>query len=252
MIIRFVTMLVFFALVFSCMALTQAYAQKTLTIDLASDHVDITTGFNGANLILYGMKDRPGEIAVVIRGPEKKMTVRKKNRVLGLWMNTEHMDFEGVPAYYDYALSKTEGLSDAEKKVLFENGVGLATLVYEPEEAVPERDRIQSFQQALIRNKQLNHLFPYEAGGIEFLNDDFFRTTMYLPSNVPRGTYEIETFLFRQGQIIDRSATTMMVAPVGLNAQVYDFATQKSFYYGLICIFIAVFAGWLINVIRNK
>ncbi|MAE50568.1 MAG: transmembrane family protein [Micavibrio sp.] len=252
MTIRFVTMVVLFVLVFSSIGLTQAYAQKTLTIDLASDHVDITTGFNGANLILYGMKDRPGEIAVVIRGPEKKMTVRKKNRVLGLWMNTEHMDFDGVPAYYDYALSKKEGLSDAEEQVLFENGVGLATLIYEPRDAVPERDRIQSFQQALIRNKQLNHLFPMEAGSIEFLNDDFFRTTMYLPSNVPRGTYEIETFLFRQGQIIDRSATTMMVAPVGLNARVYDFATQKSFYYGLICIFIAVFAGWLINVIRNK
>jgi uncharacterized protein (TIGR02186 family) len=229
-----------------------AMAQKNLTIDLASDHVDITTGFNGSHLHLFGVKDRPGDVAVVIRGPEKEMTVRKKNRMLGVWMNTEYMSFNGVPAYYDYAISKNFGFNDAEEIMLRDNGVGLTTLVFEPEGAVPDRERVRSFQEALIRNKQMQHLFPLEAKNIEFLSDNFFRTTMYLHANVPTGEYVIETLLFRGERLIDRSATNLTVAPVGLNAQIYEFATQRSFYYGLICVFIAVFAGWAINVIRNQ
>lgn len=229
-----------------------ALAQKNLTIDLASDHVDITTGFNGANLHLFGVKDRPGDVAVVIRGPKKEMTVRKKDRMLGIWMNTEYMSFEDVPAYYDFAFSKQFGFNDQEEIMLRDNGVGLTTLVFEPEDAVPDRDRIRSFQEALIRNKQVQGLFPLEGKTIKFLSDNFFRTTMYLPANVPTGDYVIETLLFRDGRVIDRSATGLTVAPVGLNARIYEFATEKSFYYGLICVFIAMFAGWSINAIRNQ
>ena len=229
-----------------------AMAQKNLTIDLASDHVDITTGFNGANLHLFGVKDRRGDVAVVIRGPKKQMTVRKKNRMLGIWMNTEYMRFNDAPAYYDFAISKKSGFEDGEEIMLRDNGVGLATLVFEPDDTVPDRDRIHSFQEALIRNKQVQRIFPLEAKEVEFLSDNFFRTTMYLPANVPMGEYIIETLLFRGDKLIDRSATNLTVAPVGLNAQIYEFATQRSFYYGLICVFIAVFAGWAINVIRNQ
>lgn len=229
-----------------------ALAQKNLTIDLASDHVDITTGFNGANLHLFGVKDRNGDVAVVIRGPNKKMTVRKKNRVLGIWMNTEYMDFEDVPAYYDFAISKQFGFNDEDEILLRDNGVGLSTLVFEPDDVVPDRERVRSFQEALIRNKQVQGLFPLEGKNVEFLSENFFRTTMYLPANVPTGDYVIETLLFSGGKVIGRSTTNLAVAPVGLNARIYEFATQKSFYYGLICVLIAVFAGWGINVIRNK
>ncbi len=229
-----------------------ASAQETLTIDLASNHIDITTGFNGSHLTLYGVKEKAGEIAVVIRGPEKEMTVRKKNRVLGVWMNTEYMKFKDVPSYYDYALSKKIGFTDREELMLRENGVGINTLVFNPNDAAPDMERIRHFQEALVRNKQVHGLFPLQAKPLTFLNDNFFRVTMYLPANVPTGEYVIETLLFRKDKVIERKKTTLRVAQVGLNAQIYQFATESSLLYGLLCVFIAVFTGWLINVIRNK
>lgn len=83
----------------------------------------------------------------------------------------------------------------------------------------------------------MQRLFPLEAKGLEFLSDNFFRATMYLPANVPTGEYIIETLLFRGGKMIDRSATNLTVAPVGLNAQIYEFATQKSFLRFDLCVY---------------
>ena len=133
-----------------------------------------------------------------------------------------------------------------------QNGVGLNTLVFEPSDAVPQRERITQFQEALVRNMQMRHLFPLEAKAVNFIDDDFFKTSMYLPANVPTGEYVIETLLFDKGKLIDKSQTTLKVAPVGLNAQIYEFAFENSLSYGLLCVFIAAFAGWIINVIRNN
>ena len=61
-----------------------ALAQITgndLTIDLAEKSVNITTGFTGASLSLFGVKEQTGDIAIVIQGPERRMVVRRKDQV---------------------------------------------------------------------------------------------------------------------------------------------------------------------------
>src|SRR5690606_21979933 len=85
-----------------------AQSARLLTVDLAQKRIDITTGFHGADLAIYGVKKAPGEIAVVIRGPSQSMVVRGKSRVLGVWMNSRSLEFTNVPVYYDLALSVPE------------------------------------------------------------------------------------------------------------------------------------------------
>lgn len=225
-------------------------AQESLTIDLASDHVDITTGFDGADLVLYGVKDKNVDVAVVIQGPEKKTIVRKKGRVLGAWMNTQSMVFDGVPGFYHYALSKPE--SEFENGILNKFEIGLNALLFKPEEAPPQKERIKEFQEAMVRNKQAQGLFPLKASPIRFLNDGFFRTNIYLPSNVPIGTYTIKTLLLNDNEIVEEKKLSLKVAQVGMSARILKFATDQSLYYGLLCVFMALLAGWLINAIRNR
>lgn len=237
---------------FVLLAVSLPARAETLSVDLASDHIDITTGFNGSNLILFGVKDQPGDLAVVVRGPDRDMTVRKKNKILGIWINTESVTFNDVPSYYDYALGRRGGYSDTEDAAFLAHGVGINALVLRADSRVPEIQRIRNFQEALVRNKQMQMLFPLNPKEILFLNENFFRITMYLPANVPTGDYTIETLLFREGALVDKKQTILRVAQVGLNAQIYQFALDNSLSYGLLCVFIAAFAGWLINVIRNK
>ena len=74
--------------------------------DLATHLIAITTGFTGASVVLFGATDGPGDIAVAVRGPEREMTVRRKSRVAGIWVNTRELTFTNVPSFYAVAASR--------------------------------------------------------------------------------------------------------------------------------------------------
>jgi len=243
-----------FAVLLVCITLVQPVLAKesVLTVDLAESNVDISTGFDGARLALFGVKGKDGHVAVVIKGPAKDALVRKKQSVAGVWMNRDALRYKDVPQFYDYALSDAEGniLNPDLRK---DAGIGFEALKFSPhdsEDIKPEA--LKAFQQALVRNKQASGLFPIEPKDIVFLSDTFFKTEFYVPSNVPTGDFTIETFLIDGERIIDRNVTNVRVAQVGFSSAVDAFADSYSFLYAMVIVFIAVVAGWLSNAVRRN
>lgn len=228
-----------------------AYAQDSaLTVDLAEDHVDITTGFDGAQLSLFGVKKNGGQVAVVIKGPNKDALVRKKRSVGGIWMNRSSLRFKDVPQFYDFALSDAEDniLSDELRR---EAGIGFSSLKFDAVKNKFKADEQKDFQRALVRNKQTAGLFPLEAKNIIFLSDTFFKTEFYVPPNVPTGQYVIETFLINNNRIVDKRTTNVKVAQVGFSSAIYRFANMYSLAYAMGIVLLAVLAGWLSNAVRR-
>ena len=223
-------------------ARAQFMAESPLAIDLAQDHVDITLGFNGADLVLFGTRKREGDVAVVIRGPEVPAVVRRKGQVFGVWMNTRAVTFRNVPAYYDLALSRNEVEIDA-PQALRDNRIGLNTLDFRPDTR-QDKEIVDAFQEALIRNRQVQGYFPLEPRRINFMSSDFFRADFWVPPNVPTGDYIVQTYLINDGEILDRRETRLRVAQVGFNAQVFAFARQHGFLYGVMAVLLAITAGW--------
>jgi uncharacterized protein (TIGR02186 family) len=241
---RFLTYagLVVLALGIAPAARAQFVTESPLTISLAADHVDITLGFNGANLALFGERNMDGDVAVVIRGPEVPAVVRRKAQVMGLWMNTQSVTFRNVPAYYDLALSRNEAEINA-PVALHDNRIGLDTLDFRPDTRV-EKTMVEAFQEALIRNRQVQGYFPLEPKRVTFLSNDLFRADFHVPPNVPTGDCIVQTYLLADGEVRDMRETRLRVAQVGFNARLYSFAVQHSLSYGLAAVLIAVVAGW--------
>ena len=77
-----------------------------LIMDLSRARVSITSAFQGESILLFGMFDPPGEIVVVVAGPPARETVMRKQRFLGIWLNTGRQAFDDVPAYYAIASSR--------------------------------------------------------------------------------------------------------------------------------------------------
>ena len=180
------------------------------------------------------------------------MVVRQKKKILGVWMNRKGMEFESVPIYYDYALSKPE-TEIAPEDVRRANYLGADTLRFaSKDEKKFDAPVVKGFQDALIRNKQAARLFPTEAQPITYIDDKFFRTTLYLPSNVPTGLYTIETHLLKNGKVQDVRTTELKVAQVGRSAAIYNFAHSWAFTYGFLCVCFAMGVGWLSNAIRRR
>ncbi len=232
--------------VFMLIACTAAFAQTAITsrnlvVDLAANHVDISIGFSGANLTLFGVKNRPGQLAVIVRGPGQDTVVRRKSRTLGVWMNTASVEFLDVPVYYDFAVSVPEReLAPVEALRKFDIGLDALDIRVEKNE---DPRVLDSFHEALIRHRQAGGHFPMTPKPITFISDDFFRVNFHVPADVPTGTYIVETLLFDQGVVVDRRETRLRVAQVGFSADVHNFANKHGFLYGLMAVGLALLSG---------
>lgn len=237
-----------------CIALPlQAQAAKELTIDLANDQVDISTGFNGANLVLFGTYKPKTEIVVVLEGPRKNMAVRQKSRTLGMWMNAKHHVFKDVPSFYSYAQGK-EGAEGYAVSELLKKRHKISAEHFTPRSDAFRKkdDEYKVFKAAFIRNQRAAGMYPEAPEGITFLSDRLFKTSIYMPSNVPKGDYTIITYMLKGNTLLETAQTRLRVAQVGNGAQINSFAKSYGFLYGILCIMVALFAGWGINAVRRK
>ena len=213
-----------------------------LNIDLAEKSIDITTGFDGARIIVYGIRKQQGEIAVIIRGPEQNMVVRRKARLLGIWMNNKSVSFNDVPGYYDLALS-LPARDIAPFALLHRNNIGLDALDFQTDDS-EDAELVSSFREALIRNQQGKGLFPLEAKPVEFIDDNFFKVYFDLTSNVPAGIYRVDAFLIRDESIVDVKTVELKVAQNGFSAEIFLFAHNQSLVYAVLAVLMALFFGW--------
>ena len=219
---------------------------EALAADLTSHLIAITTGFTGTSVVLFGAIDGPGDVAVVVRGPDREMTVRRKSKVAGIWMNSQEITFANVPSFYFVAASRPlEEIVSPDAATLYH--LGVASLEMKAESgASPEI--VDSFAAALIATQQRAKLFPNIVGKVHFIGERLFRATIEFPSNVPTGTYLVAVFLIRDKDVVSGQTTPLVVSKVGIDADVFGFAVRQPGLYGIIAVLTAVVAGWLASL----
>jgi len=217
-----------------------------IVADLTSHLIAIGSGFTGESVVLFGAIEGPGDVIAVVRGPTRDMTVWRKGKVAGIWVNAESVTFGNVPSFYTVAASQPldEALRPGTAALY---RIGTANLkLDEKSPAAPERAR--RFADALVREQQLAGLFGASPVKISFLGERLFRTTLAFPANVPTGSYLVEVFLVRDRDVVGAQTIPLVVSKVGLDAAVSDFATRQSAIYGAIAVATALVAGWLASL----
>lgn len=227
-----------------------ARAAEPLVADLSDHLVAITTGFTGSDVLLFGAVDAVGDVVVVVRGPPQQEVVRRKEHFLNLiWLNRGQARAD-VPSFY--WVGATRSLSDIADPAVFEPlRVGLEHLP-PAIRTKDERAEPADYWQALIRLKQERGLFYQRPGEVTFLGDRLFRATLHFPANVPVGTYSVEVYLLRGGEVLSAQTTPLIISKVGVGADVYDFAHQHGALYGIAAILLATLAGWAAAQIFRK
>jgi uncharacterized protein (TIGR02186 family) len=214
-----------------------------LVADLTSHLIGITAGFTGASVVLFGATDVPGDIIAVVRGPEREMTVRHKAKIMGIWVNTSGVTFANVPSFYALASSRPLGEVVTPAAAAIQH-IGLANLRLQAKPPTASEEAAQ-FAEALVRQQVREGLFSETVGKVNFLGERLFRTTIGFPANVPTGTYLVEIFLVRDGDIVTGQTTPLVVSQIGVDAAVFDFAGRHAALYGAIAVLVAVVAGWV-------
>ncbi|MFC3050389.1 TIGR02186 family protein [Kordiimonas pumila] len=230
-----------------------------LVTDLTNKRIEIRYSFNGADLILFGaigssgvnpMKE-PFDVVVVVRGPESKAVVRRKDKVGIIWINNEDIIFPAAPGYY--AVAATRPIKEIASRAAFESyGIGFdyLPLVAETDHGlvVPPAE----FRNALFRLRATENLYRQELDTVTHVAEGLFRTDVHLPAKVPVGEFIVETFLFQHGSLKARNRIKLNVDKEGFERAAYTFANEYPFWYGLTAVLVALAAGWGVGMISRK
>ncbi|MEE8453246.1 MAG: TIGR02186 family protein [Limibaculum sp.] len=222
-----------------------------LVVDLSEETVAITTGFAGTDVILFGAIEGPGDVVVIVRGPDRPVVMRRKSRVLGVWINTAKMTFDRAPSFY--AVASSRPLAEvAQETVLSREQMGLDNLRLDLPRAKASANVAAEWRAGLVRNHQKLGLYQSEIRPITVQFDRLFRAVLYLPANVSTGKYQVQVYLLRDGRVVSARSRGLDVERVGAEAAIYDFAYQNAPLYGLIAILVALMAGWAAHLVFRK
>lgn len=227
----------------------------TLSSDLSSREIAIRSNFNGTSLLLFGSKNTgpkegPVDIIAVVHGPEQPMTIYRKERVAGIWVNSRPVRFHNVPGFY--AVASNRRLADiAGAEYLRRENIGPDNLVLlSVEDVAPEE--LQGLRKAIVENRAGAGLYEIQENAVTFPSGDLFRADIFFPARVPVGDYRVIVRMFRGGKEIGRTTSILTVGKQGLEQWLYNVAHQQPFAYGLAAIVLAVAAGWTAAAIFRR
>ncbi|RCW87503.1 TIGR02186 family protein [Phyllobacterium bourgognense] len=235
--------------------------KETVEIGLSTDTIAITSGFRGTDLTVFGALDnadpliqRQGryDIVVILQGPERDFVVRRKDRFFGIWVNAESVSFQHIPA--SYSLASTRNLQDiATPKIFGQLSLGVNNIFYEPiPDGFGSSESLKEFTKEVPRLKLKQRLYNQRPGDVQFLSSTLFRATLSLPANVPVGKHIARAYLFRNGEFLRESSTSLNIVKAGLEFRIYRAANQYSLLYGLFAVFLAVVTGWMGRLVFRK
>jgi uncharacterized protein (TIGR02186 family) len=236
------------AILVAAMFLMVPQPARALVADLSEHLIAITTGFTGDEVVLFGAVEQPGDVVVVVRGPLENIVVRRKERILGVWVNRTSVRFDRVPSYY--AVAANRPLTEiAGPSVLERHDIGLQQLDLRPrDEDEMDADDLAPYREALIRRKQHAGTYGLSVDPVAFLGNRLFRTRLAFPENVPTGQYLVSVFLVSDGNVVAAQTTPLSVRKVGIGAEIFLFAHGRPALYGLVAILVAISAGWLASL----
>lgn len=239
-----------FCAAFGALCVVAPLSAQSIVADLSTREVAISTGFTGAELLLFGATEGAGDIVVTVAGPRRDEIIRRKERVAGIWVNGTSVTFEKAPAYYRTAASKPlDEIAAPEILSKLQIGSDRIDLFTRSQRSAAS---VLTYRDAFIRTKKRLALYSEDISNIKIIRGRLFRSTIPFPVNVPIGTYQVTVHLFKNGQHVSSETTPLTVRKVGLEAQIYDFAHDHAAWYGAIAIAIALMAGWLAGVIFRR
>ncbi len=239
-----------------------AASQEKLVSTLSNSGIEINSSFTGEQIVVFGaITNSSGvvggtgeagesdyEVAVVVRGPEEEIVARRKDRILGLWVNAASHSFFKVPSYYVAHMSGNLAAA-ANDKLLQQYKLGLQNLNFVRSAYDPES---HAFADAVIQIRKDKHLYIENPDAVEFLAPGVFRTTFELPTVIPVGTFRVSVFIFRDEKLISAQTENLVITKTGISDQIARFARSNGLIYGLLTVALAIATGWFAGIIFRR
>jgi uncharacterized protein (TIGR02186 family) len=233
---------------------------EQLVSQVSSDEVAITSSFAGQTLTVFGsiepdtgseqkFVEGPYHVVITVTGPLQKRVARKMTNQFGIWINTQQAVYEEFPSFYQVLSDGkldiiTNPITLAETAIPLDSpAMGKTTALY---------PQSQLFRGELVELMKKKGQFKLNEQGVIFRSDTFYFAQVALPSDAPVGPYIAHTYLFKDGAIIAEKSNGFSVRKIGFERFLGIASRQQPLLYGLVCVALALFTGWLGGVVFKR
>ena len=232
---------------------------ERLVVSLSNHRVAVTSNFVGEELVLFGTIEPnpitsplrpPYDLVVTVTGPRQTLRTRRKQRMLGIWVNTDSREFVSVPSYLA-VLSNRPVSNIANQDTLRRLQVGLDNFLLPQRIGVDVADTVRDdlFRRAFVRLQTQQGLYRESGTAVTFLTPTVFRAAIPMPAAVPTGSYGINVELFAGGVLVARTNSALEVIKTGFEQYVADAARDYGLLYGMATALMALLIGWFASVV---
>ncbi len=231
-----------------------------LELGISTSEIAVRSNFAGADITVFGAIKHANpmtlalgqyDVVVTLEGPRMEATVRKKQRVFGIWINRYSVDFLPIPT--SYSLSSTRPIDlIATQQELRQKAIGIDNLRLPPSSAAGGETDVDEFRKALLRIKQQDDLYRSDSQGVQFVSTTLFKASIRLPASIPVGTHVVHGYLFKNGEFVAEKTLPLHVVKTGIEQYVNTVSKNDAFLYGVFAVFLAGFSGWIGSVIFRK
>jgi uncharacterized protein (TIGR02186 family) len=252
------------AIGFAALTGTAAPAQaERLVMSISRHQVMVNSSFTGTEIVLFGTvePDTPAsrrrtggyDLTTTVTGPKQTLVTRRKERVLGIWTNTDSRTFVGVPSYL--AMLSTKPVDQfASPEMIRQMQLNLDNFLL-PQQIGPDQGDpgpADQFRINFVRLKTAHRLYSQKTNAVTLLTPTVFRAEIALPAETPIGSYEVDVRVFNDRQMVARGNSAFEIVKVGFEQFVATAARDYGFFYGLTAAMMAMFTGWLASVVFRR
>ena len=170
---------IFLACAMGVVAVAPAAAQRgpDLATGITEEEVAVTSDYRGARLTVFGVHLLRGQgrndVVIILRGPGEREIVRRKRRILGLWINADPVRFDDAPSFYSIASTRPIGT--------FLSASTIANLGLDPgararlDGSTPDDSDPAAYRRALVRLKKAAGLYRESPQGLRLEDDGAFK-----------------------------------------------------------------------------
>lgn len=234
--------------------------RETLNIGISSTEIAIVPDFSGTDVTVFGAIENVDpvllagggyDVVVALEGPRERITMRRKERVAGVWINRHSVVFEAMPE--SYSMTSTRELTDiAGDLELSTHGVGLPRARILPTSFSGRAEEVALYRDAFLKLKTESRLYQENPGGVKFVSSSLFAATIHIPADIPNGRHVIRAYLFKEGRFFDEKQLEMNVVKTGLEEAITAAAFDQPLLYGLFAVLMAVLTGWTGSLIFRR
>jgi uncharacterized protein (TIGR02186 family) len=234
-------------------------AAERLVVSLSNHRVAVTSSFVGEELVLFGTVEPdpvtsplrpPYDLVVTVTGPRQTLRTRRKQRMLGIWVNADSREFLRAPAYLAVLSNRPVG-NIASPDALRRLQIGLDNFLLPQRIGADFADTVRDdpFRRAFVRLQNQQGLYRESGTAVTFLTPTVFRAAIPMPAAVPTGNYGIDVQLFASGALVAQTSSALEVIKTGFEQYVADAARDYGLLYGMATAMMALLIGWFASLV---